>query len=33
MPINFLLIESLERYHHFYGDDFQIDARLAQDAG
>jgi hypothetical protein len=25
MPLNFLLIESLERYHHFYGDDFQIE--------
>jgi hypothetical protein len=25
MPINFLLIESLERYHHFYGEDFQIE--------
>jgi hypothetical protein len=24
-PINFLLIESLERYHHFYGDDFKIE--------
>jgi hypothetical protein len=25
MPINYLLIESLERYHHFYGDDFKIE--------
>jgi hypothetical protein len=25
MPLNFLLIESLERYHHFYGNDFQIE--------
>ena len=24
-PINFLLIESLERYHHFYGDQFQVE--------
>jgi len=24
-PINFLLIEALERYHHFYGDSFQIE--------
>ena len=24
-PINFLLIEALERYHSFYGDDFQIE--------
>jgi hypothetical protein len=25
MPINYLLIESLERYHHFYGEGFQIE--------
>jgi hypothetical protein len=24
-PLNFLLIESLERYHHFYGDQLQIE--------
>ena len=24
-PLNYLLIESLERYHHFYGDDFQVE--------
>ncbi len=24
-PINFLLIEALERYHHFYGDDFRVE--------
>ncbi|MBZ5638257.1 MAG: glucosidase [Acidobacteriia bacterium] len=24
-PLNFLLIEALERYHHFYGDDFKIE--------
>jgi hypothetical protein len=24
-PLNFLLIESLERYHHFYGDDFKVE--------
>ncbi len=24
-PVNYLLIEALERYHHFYGDDFQIE--------
>src|SRR5205085_3435229 len=24
-PINFLLIEALERYHHFYGDEFQVE--------
>ncbi len=25
MPINYLVIEALERYHHFYGDDFQVE--------
>jgi hypothetical protein len=25
LPINYLLIEALERYHHFYGDSFQIE--------
>jgi hypothetical protein len=24
-PINYLLIEALERYHHFYGDDLRVD--------
>ena len=24
-PINYLLIEALERYHHFYGDSFQVE--------
>jgi len=24
MPINYLLVEALERYHHFYGDSFQV---------
>ncbi len=24
-PLNYLLIESLERYHHFYGDTFQVE--------
>jgi len=24
-PVNYLLIEAIERYHHFYGDDFQIE--------
>ena len=24
-PVNFLIIEALERYHHFYGDDFLIE--------
>jgi hypothetical protein len=25
MPVNFLLIESLQRFHHYYGDDFRIE--------
>ncbi|MGH7741942.1 MAG: MGH1-like glycoside hydrolase domain-containing protein [Candidatus Eiseniibacteriota bacterium] len=25
MPANYLLIEALERYHHFYGDDFLVE--------
>lgn len=24
-PLNYLLIEALERYHHFYGDEFQVE--------
>ncbi len=24
-PVNFLLVEGLERYHHFYGDDFTVE--------
>jgi len=24
-PTNYLLIEALERYHHFYGDDFKVE--------
>lgn len=24
-PVNFLLIESLEKYHHFYGDEFKVE--------
>jgi hypothetical protein len=24
-PVNFLIVEALERYHHFYGDDFQVE--------
>jgi hypothetical protein len=24
-PLNFLMIESLQRYHHFYGDDFTVE--------
>jgi len=25
IPTNYLLVEALERYHHFYGDDFQVE--------
>jgi len=25
LPMNFLLVEALERYHHFYGDSFKIE--------
>jgi Mannosylglycerate hydrolase MGH1-like glycoside hydrolase domain len=25
MPINFMLIESLEKFHHYYGDDFKVE--------
>jgi hypothetical protein len=25
MPMNFLIIESLQRFHHYYGDDFKIE--------
>ncbi len=25
MPINFLLVEALQRFHHYYGDDFKVE--------
>ncbi len=25
MPINFLLIEALRKFHHYYGDDFKVE--------
>ncbi len=25
LPINFLLIESLQQFHHYYGDDFKVE--------
>ncbi|HZE82890.1 MAG TPA: glucosidase, partial [Puia sp.] len=25
MPVNFLIIESLQRFHHYYGDDFKVE--------
>jgi len=24
-PVNFLLIESLQKFHHYYGDDFRVE--------
>ncbi|MDX6393980.1 MAG: hypothetical protein QOJ73_5043, partial [Streptosporangiaceae bacterium] len=24
LPVNYLLLEALERYHHYYGDDFRV---------
>jgi hypothetical protein len=24
-PVNYLIVEALERYHHFYGDDFKVE--------
>jgi len=24
-PVNFLIIESLERFHHYYGEDFKVE--------
>jgi hypothetical protein len=29
MPLNYLIVEALERYHHFYGDSFQAELRTA----
>ena len=25
MPVNYLFVEALERYHHFYGDELQVE--------
>ena len=25
MPINYLLIESLQKFHHYYGEDFKVE--------
>jgi hypothetical protein len=25
MPVNFLIIESLQRFHHYYGNDFKVE--------
>src|SRR6266567_3582478 len=24
-PVNYLIIESLQKFHHYYGDDFQVE--------
>src|SRR5258705_8251171 len=29
MPVNFLLIESLQKFHHYYGDDFKVECPTA----
>jgi hypothetical protein len=28
MPVNFLIIESLQKFHHYYGDDFKVECPL-----
>jgi hypothetical protein len=30
-PVNFLLIESLQKFHHYYGDDFKIECPTGSD--
>ena len=25
MPVNFLIVESLQKFHHYYGDDFKVE--------
>jgi hypothetical protein len=25
MPVNYLLVESLQKFHHYYGDDFKVE--------
>jgi hypothetical protein len=25
MPLNFLIIEALQKFHHYYGDDFKVE--------
>ena len=32
MPVNFLIIESLQKFHHYYGDDFKSNAPPARDS-
>jgi hypothetical protein len=31
MPINFLIIESLQRFHHYFGDDFKVEYPTGSD--
>jgi hypothetical protein len=31
MPINFLIIESLQRFHHYFGDDFRVEYPTGSD--
>jgi len=33
VPMNFLLIESLQRIHYYYGDGFKVEYPRIQDAG
>ena len=33
MPLNYLLIEALERYHHFYGDDLRVECPVGSGRG
>ena len=33
MPVNYLVVESLERYHRFYGDDLESNTRPARASG
>jgi len=32
MPLNFLIIEALERYHHFYGESFRVECPVGSGA-
>ena len=25
LPVNYLIIESLQKFHHYYGDDFKVE--------
>lgn len=33
MPVNYLLIESLQRFHHYYGDDFKVECPTGSGRG